>query len=215
MVVINDDEENNFISYGLAVSFEKISRTKSKIISKKKLKLFSYFFGKSWREIYVFSQKRDHGSDFSIKMKNLNGHGSMVQIYRIRIGARASRTTGKLLLVSGMLRLPSVFCYVGIILSRFVCDQTVKILMGKSEACVEMYQEWDGKWNDAGCHVPKEYICELDYVGRLSQCDIQRGWKEHVINSVTSCYLYDELTDSPWYEAEQDCESKGWDIRIL
>ena len=41
MVVINDDEENNFISYGLAVSFKKISRTKSKIIS-------NFFF---WKEL--------------------------------------------------------------------------------------------------------------------------------------------------------------------
>ena len=48
-----------------------------------------------------------------------------------------------------------------------------KFLTGESEACVEMYQDSDGKWNDAGCHILKEYICELDYVGRLSQCDIQ------------------------------------------
>ena len=40
---------------------------------------------------------------------------------------------------------------------------------GVSEACVEMYQDAEGKWNDAGCHIIKEYVCELDYVGRLSQ----------------------------------------------
>ena len=52
-------------------------------------------------------------------------------------------------------------------------DPRRKFLTDKSEACVEMYQDSDGKWNDAGCHILKEYICELDYVGRLSQCDIQ------------------------------------------
>ena len=48
LVVINDDEENNFISYGLAVSFKKISRTKSKIISKKFEIIFLIFF---WKEL--------------------------------------------------------------------------------------------------------------------------------------------------------------------
>ena len=36
-----------------------------------------------------------------------------------------------------------------------------------------------------------------------------------MINGVTSCYLYDELTDSPWYEAEQDCESKGGNLAVI
>ena len=54
--------------------------------------------------------------------------------------------------------------------------------IGFSEACVEMAKNKDGKWNDAMCNIEKEFICEMDRVGGLSKCDVQKGWVEHNIN---------------------------------
>ena len=63
---------------------------------------------------------------------------------------------------------------------------------GMSESCVEMWEHTDGKWNDANCHILKEYICEMDRVGQLSKCDNQKGWVEHTINGATTCYWHNQ-----------------------
>ena len=86
---------------------------------------------------------------------------------------------------------------------------------GVAESCVEIIQEQDGQWNDAGCHILKEFICELDRVGGLSQCNIQKGWIEMSINGQTTCYRYDQLPQLPWFEAEEECKSAGGDLVVI
>ena len=101
-MVINDEEENNFISYGLAVRFRKSLEHNSNY--------FRYFFFKiiffvnfeknsknEKNEKKMFSRKRGHGLGFLIKMRNLNGHGLMGLICHIPNGIVVSLITGKLL----------------------------------------------------------------------------------------------------------------------
>ena len=86
---------------------------------------------------------------------------------------------------------------------------------GFSEACVEMAKDKEGKWNDAMCNESKEYICEQDRLGKLSQCDLNNGWVEHSINGQIGCYHFRDNMAMPWYEAESDCKRRGGDLAVI
>ena len=55
----------------------------------------------------------------------------------------------------------------------------------------------------------------MDRVGKLSQCDNQAGWVEHTINGATTCYWHNQLASLPWYEAENDCQSRGGNLAVI
>ena len=93
------------------------------------------------RENWIFSQKRDHGSVFLIKMKNHNGHGSMVQIYHTRNGTRASRTTGKLLPESGKLKIRPDLGF-----SRFELIRAFRTVRASPEKIFNRWK-WGLCWN--------------------------------------------------------------------
>jgi len=61
----------------------------------------------------------------------------------------------------------------------------------------------------------KQYICELDRVGGLSQCDLTNGWVEHSINGQVGCYHFRNNMKMPWFEAQGDCEKRGGNLAVI